>query len=1545
MKVALSKSDRRAVALVITLIMLAVVTITAVAFLGVARRERSSVSAAGEQADSRLLADAALSRARAEILGRINRSGDLLAPGIFNSVNPPTPFYSPTLGTIAGQPLPNAEASAVLTNWLRRLTNVSYSLQGGGPQGRPFNLSDARDRENYLGMLANLYFDPRPPVFVRTNRVQTASSSAMDFRFFLDLNRNGQFDANGFQFPRAANGGFQPRQEFFLGDPEWIGILGDPDLPHSGNNRFVGRIAYLVVPADRTLDLNAVHNQARDPENVNASTFFRNQGAAPWEINLAAAFVGIHSNIWPASTHVYQTNLSQVNTGLAFDHALRIWRQRAPGYLLGAEAVPVALRDVVFNETRTLNGGGNNALAGQIFPLNGVDDLSDGPLVVGLDGVRNPRLIVDGPLASSRDNVTNKRYSGADPTNVFSSPFELFDLDRGNPLGLGSVLQNRGRPAGVGAVAAYRPAPLSTYDQYTFYRLLSSLGTDSSDSRFESGVDQAGRYYRRAKLNLNYRQANARGDRPADASVVIDTNATAVAAFVPWSAEEWMNLATDRLLRKGLVNAFKSSIGPGQFAGIVPEGTNGLAELHEFVGLQPRNPTSHGTAVAGVQSVSVPDGRGGQRQISVTHAYTAAHHRLAQVAANIYETRTNIPGGRNSEPFPPHVYMPILYRDDSVASAPVARIARYLELTNALTLLQPDWANWIDPTLNMARLGNDPRTVNNGPVVGMPMVIGVKQNGSQGVPTFNEAFWQNRIRVTRRLAVAKVSNPNLILSTNAPLLASGNGLAWDAEYFFEVDSTVAAEAWNAYQARFPTDRPLRLIATNWTEITVYNTGQAFLSNAVPLLVPIDRLAPLPPLVGQPRIQLQAGTGPSFRMGAGQPGDRASWDANEYVPVFNTRLTTGFVFDPTTPSQTYVRSTIGNLPAVRVPLPQSAAHRTAQNSREELTDTPNLSFAITNRLVFTIIDESFPSGGRILDFVNLRRGFVITNVCDHLRYSSSNGLPSRRPLVATLGGVAEMTMADLWDSRRHAGGFSFGMSNQVAVSVGRVPSQVVWPPNTINGFGSALNNEDAQAAVQFFLFGERGVTVRGVSLERLRGIVAQLTGGSARLQMPFAPTADVILTDRLQANDPLVHYTAEDLQPGAVLSTVPEGYALLFGPEDAPINLAAQGSSVDLFSVTNNQIAFTGSGGTFVRQEIRGNRLVSVPAGGNARVIKSISAASPWGVAQRLGLGAAPPAVGSSGVAFNIMLKDSLIRQAADWRFPNPSNSFASIGQLGRIHRGTPWQTLYMKSPIAPNEPGTFGSRFTGVAVDGEWPWAAWSGSYHTHPTNDWALFDLFTTANTESGARGQIAVNQAGLPAWSGLLSGVPVLRQTNGMRDPETVIVQPPSRANPQVTQIVDGWRDAARDINFAGVVGVGINLTNGVRSSTLLQASAEICAVDTLSVGSPFLQGRELFSANGAVADEVLESLPQQIMGLLKSDSPRYVVYAWAQTLRPAPDAVVTSPGRYFGMVTNYQVTGEFATKTLLRVEGAVGSAPTNRTSDLRFVVEDHRNLPAGN
>jgi hypothetical protein len=86
--------------------------------------------------------------------------------------------------------------------------------------------------------------------------------------------------------------------------------------------------------------------------------------------------------------------------------------------------------------------------------------------------------------------------------------------------------------------------------------------------------------------------------------------------------------------------------------------------------------------------------------------------------------------------------------------------------------------------------------------------------------------------------------------------------------------------------------------------------------------------------------------------------------------------------------------------------------------------------------------------------------------------------------------------------------------------------------------------------------------------------------------------------------------------------------------------------------------------------------------------------------------------------------------------------------------------------------------------------------------------------------------------------------------------------------------------------------------------------------------------------ISDEMYEWLPQQVMSLLRAGPPRYVIYCYGQTLKPAPNSLVTSSS-YFGMCTNYQVVAESAARAVVRVDGATTPAP-------HVVVESYNLLP---
>ena len=55
--------------------------------------------------------------------------------------------------------------------------------------------------------------------------------------------------------------------------------------------------------------------------------------------------------------------------------------------------------------------------------------------------------------------------------------------------------------------------------------------------------------------------------------------------------------------------------------------------------------------------------------------------------------------------------------------------------------------------------------------------------------------------------------------------------------------------------------------------------------------------------------------------------------------------------------------------------------------------------------------------------------------------------------------------------------------------------------------------------------------------------------------------------------------------------------------------------------------------------------------------------------------------------------------------------------------------------------------------------------------------------------------------------------------------------------------------------------------------------------------------------------------------------MIYCYSQALKPAPNGIYTGSGQFFGMVTNYQVVSEIATRAVVRF----GSTRTNVVTTL--------------
>ena len=387
------------------------------------------------------------------------------------------------------------------------------------------------------------------------------------------------------------------------------------------------------------------------------------------------------------------------------------------------------------------------------------------------------------------------------------------------------------------------------------------------------------------------------------------------------------------------------------------------------------------------------------------------------------------------------------------------------------------------------------------------------------------------------------------------------------------------------------------------------------------------------------------------------------------------------------------------------------------------------------------------------------------------------------------------------------------------------------------------------------------------------------------QAPYTPARTTYIYTIWQANDPLVHYLSTDL------SEANSDTGLLHS--DDPVNDALP----------------------FPSQNIVADRY------------------QPWGRGEQM--------AGLNNVdhnLFNLAYRDPLVYGSDNWDFP--TNKYPSIGWLGRVHRGTPWQTVYLKATnILSYSDKT-------IPADGFVTWTNWLGdadlfdAKNSAPSQDSRLFDIFSTALDENASRGTLSVNQTHVAAWSAVLAGVDVISNT-------TPDFPNYDQANYQTNLVIDpAGIDAANTPLWYMVNGPnGINVTRANTNLFPNQAFArvgDILRVSALTEQSPFINTNDASRLNYDISDEVYERIPQQVLGLLRVGAPRYVVYCYGQALRPASGGTVFSssllPSGFnpFGMVTNYQVAAESAARAVVSVQPKVVFTATGPVTNYTMKVE---------
>ena len=1339
-----TRHSQRGVALVITLILLSVVTFMAITFLALSRRERSAVTTVTDTASARLAADAALANAEAQVMANVLSTTNPFNFSLLVSTN-----YINPIGFVSG---------------VSSYTNVNYLYAN---TGNPVYANPA----DFLQLLTNLWYSPRPPVFIPTN-----AAGANDFRFYLDLNRNGRDDPNGWVTNLDNKGVGLGTTNFQVGDPEWIGVLERPDAPYGPNNKFIARYAFIAVPVGNTLDLDAIHNQTHwgvatrpspggNPVNPTGGTgdiFIRNEGVGSWEINLAAFLADLNTNQWNPAIDPYQYNQGVspgvFNLGRAFNDARALLTYRYANN---------------FNTLSPIGTAPNNLFGTpgvNAFSSDDIDGFSYGfPLMTGFH------------LPGEEDSVLigNKvPWVGADNTNHFFSHQDLFDPTK---------IQNPYASPALGFTDRLLQAGtnVSTYDRYTFYRLLSQLGTDTTP---DSG-----------KMNLNYDNLDP------ELNGVLNTNGTASATnFVPWQPLTFFINAADRLLRTYTTQWRNSN--PTNFATTFYTVTN-------FNFINADQWTNY--PAFGIGHIPV--------LVSNQFVYSSAVNRLLQLAANMYDATTNNNPGVTGNNYP-SVFRPIFEHDNFGNVFIVGYTNLGYNLPNTVSgISDPQLGLPYDvtqlpivfPSSFTPIIGPNGYYVN---VYGVPWIIGAKK----GFPNFNKFGMQNIVQIERELQVARKTIPTKSVTTD---LLFTNQL-----YIFNISNSIGIDCWNSYSNAYTSPGP------NGVQIVVRDTLSMQITNGAGGFSSGFYYAPL-----YTNITVTSWPGSAWNTAAFNSQPPA---ANSFIVPLNP---TSVLL---TNSNFYFGTSPPGVPAGFYPGGLNYGWETNKTDFQ----FPQFGLLTTNRLQVFMVNQDVSGKYHVIDYVQFA------------------GPQSSRNLNAVIQiNVAASGPDYMWSTALDANGVPYGIDNQINESDSGTATDPVWGSDTVRA------EKEIDGFATFM-----GLTAPYTQWTNDPAVIAMQN--NYVMQVPLPATATAYDYTSWQANDPLVHYLASDLTFfGTEANNGPTTGTNLWTSPTAPLPRPS-------FNVVNDRY-------------------------------------QPWGAKM---LQTAGVDVNSCNLAF----KDPLVRGSDYWDFP--TNKFPTMGWLGRVHRGTPWQSVYLKATSVLNDfvkTGPTSTNYIGANT-----WVQWTGdtqltygqyfdAANTAPVQDRLLFDLFTTAFNDNATRGTLSVNQDHLAAWSALFSGVVAIANNapdlplrsvpqyqNSAVSNTFMILQPagPARTNSPLGQLVNGINQTRANINLFPL-------------QTFAHVG-DILATPQLTEQSPFLNLSSGAQLTNGISDEMYEWLPQQTMSLLRcSSSPRYVIYCYGQALKPAPNSVYTGGGAFFGMVTNYQIVSEIATRAVVRFNSAITNVVT--------------------
>jgi hypothetical protein len=196
-----------------------------------------------------------------------------------------------------------------------------------------------------------------------------------------------------------------------------------------------------------------------------------------------------------------------------------------------------------------------------------------------------------------------------------------------------------------------------------------------------------------------------------------------------------------------------------------------------------------------------------------------------------------------------------------------------------------------------------------------------------------------------------------------------------------------------------------------------------------------------------------------------------------------------------------------------------------------------------------------------------------------------------------------------------------------------------------------------------------------------------------------------------------------------------------------------------------------------------------------------------------------------------------------------------------VHRGTPWQTICLKSANVLQETIHFGSSSYNIGTN---TWMQWTGDLDANdaalmaPVSDWRLAGLLMSLLTTNDATRLFSVNDPNPADWQNLLNGL-------------TVYSNSTTFPFPALAPTFDTYLMASNSTQ-AMIVANGIAQARASQPGQNYNSIGDVLAAPELTINSPWLNTTNdpySLQLDYGITDAAYEAIPAQLLPLLRPDS----------------------------------------------------------------------------